>query len=115
MLAVVLGRVAVGWLRAFVDARTPLLVADAQGVRIRLGRTWRGLPWSAVHHVEHSPRRGLLHDGRLVWSRHNEELVLDELDARGRRQAGLSRRLYGAPLARAAGPRDPRAAVVATT
>jgi hypothetical protein len=30
---------------------------------------------------------------------HNEELVLDELDARGRRQAGLSQRLYGAPLA----------------
>ena len=99
ILAVVLGLVSVGWLRAFVDARTPLLVADAQGVRIRLGSTWRGLPWSAVHHVEHSPRRGLLHDGRLVVVAHNEELVLDELDARGRRQAGLSSRLYGAPLA----------------
>lgn len=99
MLAVVLGLVSIGWLRAFVDARTPLLVADAQGVRIRLGHTWRGLPWSAVHHVEHSPRRGLLRDGRLVVVAHNEELVLDELDARGRRQAGLARRLYGAPLA----------------
>lgn len=99
VLAVALGLVSVGWLRAFVDARTPLLVADAQGVRIRLGHTWRGLPWSAVHHVEHSPRRGLLRDGRLVVVAHNEELVLDELDSRGRRQAGLSRRLYGAPLA----------------
>lgn len=99
VLAAVLGLVSVGWLRAFVDARTPLLVADAQGVRIRLGHTWRGLPWSAVHHVEHTPRRGLLRDGRLVVVAHNEELVLDELDGRGRRQAGLSRRLYGAPLA----------------
>lgn len=99
VLATVLGLVSVGWLRAFVDARTPLLVADAQGVRIRLGHTWRGLPWSAVHHVEHSPRRGLLRDGRLVVVAHNEELVLDELDARGRRQAGLSQRLYGGPLA----------------
>lgn len=99
VLAAVLGLVSVGWLRAFVDARTPLLVADAQGVRIRLGHTWRGLPWSAVHHVEHSPRRGLLRDGRLVVVAHNEELVLDELDARGRRQAGLSQRLYGGPLA----------------
>lgn len=99
VLAAVLGLVSVGWLRAFVDARTPLLVADAQGVRIRLGHTWRGLPWSAVHHVEHTPRRGVLRDGRLVVVVHNEELVLDELDARGRRQAGLSRRLYGAPLA----------------
>ena len=98
-LAAVLGLVSVGWLRAFVDARTPLLVADAQGVRIRLGHTWRGLPWSAVHHVEHTPRRGVLRDGRLIVVAHNEELVLDELDARGRRQAGLSRRLYGAPLA----------------
>ncbi|WP_107772697.1 helix-turn-helix domain-containing protein [Nocardioides sediminis] len=99
VLAAVLGLVSVGWLRAFVDARTPLLVADAQGVRIRLGHTWRGLPWSAVHHVEHSPRRGLLRDGRLVVVAHNEELVLDELDARGRRQAGLSQRMYGGPLA----------------
>ncbi|KRF34248.1 helix-turn-helix domain-containing protein [Nocardioides sp. Soil805] len=99
VLAVVLGVFSAGWLRAFVDARTPLLVADAQGVRIRLGRTWRGLPWSAVHHVEHSPRHGLLRDGRLVVVAHNEELVLDDLDSRGRRQAGLARRLYGAPLA----------------
>jgi hypothetical protein len=99
VLATVLGLVSVGWLRAFVDARTPLLVADAQGVRIRLGHTWRGLPWSAVHHVEHSPRRGLLRDGRRGGVAHNEELVLDELDARGRRQAGLSQRLYGGPLA----------------
>ncbi|MCW2832989.1 MAG: helix-turn-helix protein, partial [Nocardioides sp.] len=38
------------WLVSLLDARTPLLVADAQGIRIRLGRTWRGLPWTAVHH-----------------------------------------------------------------
>ena len=44
------------WLVSLVDARTPLLVADAQGIRIRLGRAWRGLPWTAVHHVEHTPR-----------------------------------------------------------
>ena len=99
MLATVMGLLGGYWLLTFVDARTPLLVADAQGVRIRLGRTWRGLPWSAVEHVEHRPRRGLLHDGRLVISAHNEEKLLAELDGSGRRQANLSTRLYGAPFA----------------
>ena len=99
MLATVMGLLGGYWLLTFVDARTPLLVADAQGVRIRLGRTWRGLPWSAVEHVEHTPRRGPLHDGRLVISAHNEERLLAELDASGRRQASLSTRLYGAPFA----------------
>ncbi|WP_107704790.1 helix-turn-helix domain-containing protein [Nocardioides allogilvus] len=99
LLATVMGLLGGYWLLTFVDARTPLLVADAHGIRIRLGRTWRGLPWSAVEHVEHTPRRGLLRDGRLVISAHNEEKLLAELDSSGRRQAKLSTRLYGAPFA----------------
>jgi hypothetical protein len=99
VVATVMGLLGGYWLLTFVDARTPLLVADAQGVRIRLGRTWRGLPWSAVEHVEHTPRRGPLRDGRLVISAHNEEKLLAELDASGRRQTSLSTRLYGAPFA----------------
>ncbi len=47
-LAAVMGLVGVGHLVALVDARTPLLVADTQGMRIRLGRSWRGLPWGAL-------------------------------------------------------------------
>ena len=39
-----------------LDARTPLLVADSQGVRIRLGRTWRGLPWGALATVSSTCR-----------------------------------------------------------
>ena len=38
---------AVGLLRNLLDARLPLLVADELGVRFRLGRQWRGLPWEA--------------------------------------------------------------------
>ena len=87
------------WLVGLVDARTPLLVADAQGIRIRLGRTWRGLPWTAVHHVEHTPRRGLLHDGRLVVVPHNLELIEAELTGAGQRHVTLSRLLHGAPFA----------------
>lgn len=48
------------------DARTPLFVADGHGVRVRSGRTWRGLPWAEVDEVEHLPRRGVLRDGRLL-------------------------------------------------
>lgn len=98
-LVVLMGLLGVGHLVAFVDARTPLLVADNQGVRIRLGRTWRGMPWSALAHVEHTPRRGPVRDGRLVLVARNPERVLAELDASGRRQTRLAQRLYGAPFA----------------
>jgi hypothetical protein len=98
-LALVMGLLGGYWLLTFFDARTPLLVADAQGVRIRLGHNWRGLPWSAVQHMEHTPRRGLLRDGRLVVHVHNEEKLLAELDASGRRRAALSTRVHGAPFA----------------
>lgn len=87
------------WLYGLVDARTPLLVADAQGIRIRLGRAWRGLPWTAVHHVEHTPRRGLLRDGRLVVVPHNLELIEAELTGAGKRHTTFSRLLNGAPFA----------------
>jgi len=98
-MMLVLGMLAAAWLRALVDARTPLLVADNQGVRIRLGRTWRGLPWGALAEIEHRPRRGLFRDGRLVLSPRNRTRALAELDASGKRQALIAARLYGSPFA----------------
>jgi cytoskeleton protein RodZ len=87
------------FLANLVDARTPLVVADDLGVRIRLGNQWRGLPWEAVEQVLVRPRRGLLHDGRLVFAPHSMARALEGLDARGRRHALLNQRMYGAPLA----------------
>ena len=98
-LVAAMGSVAAAYLRSFVDARTPLLVADTQGVRIRLGRTWRGLPWGALVEVQHTPRRGLVRDGRLVLQPRNEDRALAELDAAGRRAISLNRTLYGAAFA----------------
>ncbi len=98
-LFAVMGGFAVLYLRAFVDARTPLLVADGQGVRIRLGRTWRGLPWGALSEVTNLPRRGPLRDGRLTLLPRNPDRLFAELDASGRRQVAVNRKLYGAPLA----------------
>ena len=99
LLFVVMGSVAAVYLRSFVDARTPLLVADAQGVRIRLGHTWRGLPWGALYAVQHTPRRGLVRDGCLVLEPRNPAKALAELDASGRRASALNRQLFGAPFA----------------
>lgn len=99
VLFAVIGLLGVVWLHAFVDARTPLLVADELGVRLRLGRVWRGLPWGAIASVEHKPRRGLFRDGRIAIHPHNLDRVLAEMDASGRRQSAVSERLHGAPLA----------------
>ena len=58
VLFVVLGAIGVVNLAALLDARTPLLIADDQGVRLRLGHTWVGLPWGDLDEVEHRPQRG---------------------------------------------------------
>lgn len=99
MLMGVMALIGVIHLTWFVDSRTPLLVADSQGVRLRLGRSWRGLPWGSLRAVEHTPRRGLIKDGSVVLVPHVSEKVLSELDGRGRRQARLSQKMYGAPFA----------------
>ncbi|MEJ7831751.1 MAG: helix-turn-helix domain-containing protein [Nocardioides sp.] len=58
--------VGAAYLAVLVDSRAPLLVADEHGVRLRKGRTWRGIAWPEVERLEHVPRRSLLRDGRLV-------------------------------------------------
>ncbi|GAW49346.1 MULTISPECIES: helix-turn-helix domain-containing protein [unclassified Nocardioides] len=96
---VVMGALAATYLSAFVDARTPLLVADGLGVRIRLGRSWRGVPWSEVEYVEHRPRAGLFRDGRVVLFARDPVEVFGDLDSPARRQARIADRLHGSPLA----------------
>lgn len=99
ILVAVLAAVSAVWLTAFVDARTPLLVADDQGVRLRLGRAWVGLPWSAVARVEHRPRRGVLRDGVLSVVAHTPDRMLSQLGRPAARQAAWAQRMYGGPLA----------------
>ncbi len=98
-LAVVLGFLGAYYLYAFVDARTPLLVADAQGVRIRLGRAWRGIPWSGLATIEIAPRAGFARDGRLTLVPRNPEKVLESFDASGRRQGRVAERMFGSAFA----------------
>jgi hypothetical protein len=93
-----MGVLAVVFLSALVDARAPLLVADQQGVRLRLGRSWSGLTWGSLQRVEVVPQRGL-RDGRLVLVPRNVDRVLADLDVGGRRALRLTERLYAAPFA----------------
>ena len=99
VLFVVLGAIGVVNLAALLDARTPLLIADDLGVRLRLGRSWVGLPWGGLHEVEHCPQRGWWRDGLLVVRPHYVQRVIEDLDPRARRTARLNRRLHHAPLA----------------
>jgi cytoskeletal protein RodZ len=69
------------------------------GVRIRLGTQWRGLPWEAIDRVMVRPRRGVLHDGRLIVTLHQLQRTVEGLDGRARRHAQLNQKLYGAALA----------------
>jgi cytoskeleton protein RodZ len=98
-LCAVMAGIAATYLGTLVDSRTPLLVADDLGIRIRLGHEWRGLPWEAVDQVVVRPRRGLLRDGRIVFAPHSLGRALDGLDAKGRRQVTLNQKMYGAALA----------------
>ena len=84
------------------DSRVPLLLVDEQGVRLRFGQTWQGIPWSKIESVEHTPRPAGIErfwkDGRIGVLLHDEEAVLDELSPTARRQAMLTQRLYGLPF-----------------
>ncbi len=84
---------------SFLDSRMPLLVADSHGVRIRLGRTWRGMAWTDLEEVEYAARRHVVRDGRLVLFPRELEGELAMLGPAGRRHARLTQRMLGAPFA----------------
>jgi hypothetical protein len=64
LLCLLMTLIAVVQLSALVDGRTPLVVADAQGARIRLGGEWLGLPWSTLEQVVVEQRDTPVRDGR---------------------------------------------------
>ncbi|MGC4111653.1 MAG: helix-turn-helix domain-containing protein [Nocardioides sp.] len=99
VVGVVLALIGVVNLASLLDARTPLLVADELGVRLRLGRTWVGLPWGGIHEVELAESRRWWRDGLLTVRTHYVQRVLEDLDPGARRLAGVNRRLHAAPLA----------------
>lgn len=63
-LTVVLAGIALLFLGGLLDARTPLAVVTAEGVRLRRGRRWVGILTHELTDAELTPRVGL-RDGRL--------------------------------------------------
>ncbi|MDQ3424291.1 MAG: helix-turn-helix domain-containing protein, partial [Actinomycetota bacterium] len=102
LVGAVLGVIAVIHLLQWVDARTPLLVADETGVRVRFGNEWHGLLWSDVAEIDVQPRQGL-RDGHLIV---RADEAAGPSGVEGERAGGRSRRAlaaverrYGAPFA----------------
>jgi cytoskeleton protein RodZ len=96
-VGILLGVIAVCHGIALTDSRRPYFVADATGVRIRLGSAWTGVPWDGVEHVE-VEHRGRLRDGRVVVLAPASAALLAGAGKRSRWAAWLNRRLYGAAL-----------------
>jgi cytoskeletal protein RodZ len=99
LAAAALGVIAVPYLGMLAGARSPLLVADETGVRIKLGGQWRGLLWEDMVRVDVHPRGGFMRDGRVVIEAGQDESVDAGLVGVGRAVAAVNSRFYGAPMA----------------
>lgn len=79
-------------------ARTPVLVADQHGIRLRVGLTWRGLPWGSVRQVvvEHADHP--LREGRLVIVPRDAGAAMDHLGPIGRLHLRWNQLWFGAAL-----------------
>ncbi len=98
LVGLLLGAMAVLHGVAWSTARTPLLVADDTGLRVRLGSAWTGVPWSQVERVE-IDERGRLSDGHVLVEVADDAAPLAGASRRSRLAAWSNTRLYGAPLA----------------
>jgi cytoskeleton protein RodZ len=99
VLCLAMGALGAIFLRSLLDSRTPLLVVDEMGVRVRLGNQWRGMPWEAIDRVVVKPRKNVVQDGRLVVTPHHLQRAVEGLDGRAGRHARLNQKMYGAALA----------------
>jgi hypothetical protein len=96
-VAILLGAVALLQAWAWRRAHQPMMVADVQGVRIRLGSRWAGLTWADIERVEVS-ERGLVRDGRIAVVARSLGSALATAGVRARVAAWLNTRMYGQPL-----------------
>ena len=83
---------------ALVSARSPVLVADRQGIRLRVGLAWYGLPWASVRQVVVEHADNPLREGRLVVVPRDPATVVDHLDALGRLHLRWNEQWYDAAL-----------------
>lgn len=97
-LGVLLVGVALLHLPALASARVPVIVADAYGIRFRVGLTWRGLPWSEIRQVVVEYADSPLGEGRLVVVPRDLQAVSEFPGELARAHLRWNRLWYGAPL-----------------
>ena len=97
VIGCVLGGVAILHGLAWGDARTPLLVADKTGLRVRLGSDWTGVPWAHIERIE-VDERGRVTDGHVALLVAEAAHPLDDAVARSRLAAAMNRWFYDASL-----------------
>lgn len=90
--------VAITQFSSLMDARVPLWIADDEGVRIRLGAEWVGLPWLTISQVITEQRDLPWREGRVIVVPRNIGHVIDGLSDSAQREVRWQRRLHGAPL-----------------
>ncbi|MCX6397746.1 MAG: DUF4115 domain-containing protein [Propionibacteriales bacterium] len=85
-------------LPAVVSARTPVLVADDYGIRLRVGLGWRGLPWTAIRQLVVEDPASLLREGRLVIVPGDRKAAFRRLDKPARWHLRWNKYWYGTSL-----------------
>jgi len=98
LLCVLMLVIGASQLLSLLDSRTPLLIADDQGVRVRLGQEWLGLPWAMLEEVRLEQRDAPVRDGRLVVRPRDLEGALEPLLPSSKRAARWQGILHGSPL-----------------
>ncbi|MFL6158715.1 MAG: RodZ domain-containing protein [Marmoricola sp.] len=85
-------------LPAMVSARVPVLVADDHGIRLRIGFTWRGLPWSSIRQVVVEYADSPLREGRLVVVPRDPKVAFRNLGGIAEAHLRWNNVWYSAPL-----------------
>lgn len=76
-----------------------MLVADAVGIRLRIGNEWVGTRWEDIEEVTVLQRRHPLDDGRIAVHLQDPGPILGALPSSTRKTTDANRRLTGSSLA----------------
>ncbi|HEX4190315.1 MAG TPA: RodZ domain-containing protein [Marmoricola sp.] len=98
LLGLLLVAIACLHLPALVSARTPVLVADDHGIRLRIGLTWRGLTWGSIRQVVVEYADSPLREGRLVLVPRDPKVAFNHLGLLAEAHLRWNNVWYGAPL-----------------
>lgn len=90
--------VAAANLPAVASSRTPVLVADDYGIRLRVGLGWRGLPWTAIRQLVVEDPVSVLREGRMVIVPQDHNAAFRRLDVFAQWHLRWNTYWYGAAL-----------------